>query len=82
LLLPSTMILPLPGSNSATLRHTCASLLLKESRYSPLEIADALEHGLRMLFERYSHDLAEYRGQQIDVDQLIAQARQDARFPR
>ncbi|WCB96523.1 integrase [Baekduia alba] len=57
------------------LRHFNASLLIKEGRLSNQEIATHLGHSLNELSRTYAHELAEYRGRQVDVQAEIEQAR-------
>jgi hypothetical protein len=57
------------------LRHFNASLLIKEARLSPQEIAGHLGHTLIELSRTYAHELTEYRGRQVDIDAEVAEVR-------
>jgi hypothetical protein len=58
------------------LRHFNASLLIKEGRLSNQEIATHLGgYMLNDLLRTYAHELAEYRGRNIDVQAEIEQVR-------
>jgi integrase len=60
------------------LRHLHASLLIKEGRLDAREIAERMGHSVEMLERRYAHEIREYRGRRIDIEQEVRAARQRA----
>jgi integrase len=58
------------------LRHLHASLLLKEGRLDAREIAERMGHSVEMLERRYAHEIREYRGRRIDIQEEIRRARE------
>ena len=60
------------------LRHFNASLLIKEGRLSPQEIAGHLGHTLIELSRTYAHELAEYRGRHVNVVAEVVDVRSRA----
>ena len=62
------------------LRHSFASLLIREQRTSIVELADQLGHAPTMTLDTYSHVFAEHRREEpVDVTQWILRAREEAR---
>ncbi|QEC50453.1 tyrosine-type recombinase/integrase [Baekduia soli] len=60
------------------LRHLHASLLIKEGRLDSREIASRMGHSIEMLENRYAHEIREYRGRRICIDDEIRLAREVA----
>lgn len=64
------------------LRHSFASLLIREQRTSIVELAEQLGHAPTMTLNTYAHVFAEHRRQQpVDVEEWVARAREAARQP-
>ena len=64
------------------LRHSFASLLIREQRTSIVELAEQLGHAPTMTLNTYAHVFAEHRRQQpVDVEEWIARAREAALQP-
>jgi len=64
------------------LRHSFASLLIREQRTSIVELADQLGHAPTMTLNTYAHVFAEHRREEpVNVDEWIAHAREAARQP-
>ena len=57
------------------LRHLHASRLIKEGRLDAREIAERMGHSVEMLERRYAHEIREYRGRRIDIENEVALAR-------
>jgi integrase len=61
------------------LRHSFASLLIRDGRYTIVEIAEQLGHAPTETLKTYAHVIAEYRRQpSLAADELIASARREA----
>ena len=61
------------------LRHSFASLLIREQRTSIVELAEQLGHAPTMTLNTYAHVYAEHRrGEPIDVNAWITRAREEA----
>jgi integrase len=66
------------GAVPYDLRHSFASLMLAAG-LNPIEVAEMMGHGPKILFETYAHVIEEHRGQPpISAEQRILQARFDA----
>jgi integrase len=66
------------GPRPYDLRHTCASLLLRDPNFTLIEIAQFLGHDVATLSTHYAHVIAELKGQPpIPVEQAIREARQN-----
>ncbi len=64
------------------LRHSFASLLIREQRTSIVELAEQLGHAPTMTLNTYAHVFAEHRRQApVDVEEWIARARAAALHP-
>ncbi len=64
------------GATPYDLRHSFVSLLVREGRYSPAEIAARLGHNQSQTQDTYSHVFAEFEGtDRVPVEQLIEAAR-------
>lgn len=64
------------------LRHSFASLLIREQRTSIVELAEQLGHAPTMTLNTYAHVFAEHRRQApVDVEEWIARAREAALQP-
>ena len=64
------------GPRPYDLRHTAASLLLRDPDYSLAEVADFLGHDVATLSQHYAHIIAELRGQRpVPVEKAIVAAR-------
>ncbi|MFL5846330.1 MAG: tyrosine-type recombinase/integrase [Solirubrobacteraceae bacterium] len=64
------------------LRHSFASLLIREQRTSIVELAEQLGHAPTMTLNTYAHVFAEHRrAEPVDVAEWIARARRDAARP-
>lgn len=62
------------------LRHSFASLLIREQRTSIVELADQLGHAPTMTLDTYSHVFAEHRREEpVDITEWILRAREEAR---
>ena len=62
------------------LRHSFASLLMREQRVSIVDLAEQLGHAPTMTLDTYSHVMREYRGAPpVDAEKWIRRARQEAR---
>ncbi len=62
------------------LRHSFASLLIREQRVSVVDLADQLSHAPTMTLDTYSHVMREFRGAPPrDADEWIREARRNAR---
>lgn len=58
------------------LRHSFASLLIREQRTSIVELADQLGHAPTMTLNTYAHVFAEHRREEpVDVNDWIVRAR-------
>lgn len=64
-----------PDATPNKLRHLHASLLIKEGRLDSREIAERMGHSVEMLERRYAHEIREYRGRRIDIEDEINRAR-------
>ena len=61
------------------LRHSFASLLIREQRASIVELAEQLGHAPTMTLDTYSHVMAEHRRTKpVDVEHWITRARHTA----
>ncbi|MCW3010787.1 MAG: site-specific integrase [Solirubrobacterales bacterium] len=61
------------------LRHSFASLLIREQRVSIVDLADMLGHAPTMTLDTYSHVMREHRGQQpVSAQDWISTARRQA----
>lgn len=61
------------------LRHSFASLLIREQRTSIVELADQLGHAPTMTLNTYAHVFAEHRREEpVDITEWIERARADA----
>jgi integrase len=61
------------------LRHSFASLLIREQRTSIVELADQLGHAPTMTLDTYSHVFAEHRrAEPVDITEWILRAREEA----
>ena len=61
------------------LRHSFASLLIRDGRYTIVEIAEQLGHAPSETLKTYAHVIAEYRRRpSVPADELIAAARSEA----
>lgn len=61
------------------LRHSFASLLIREQRTSIVELADQLGHAPTMTLDTYSHVFAEHRREEpVDITEWILRAREEA----
>lgn len=61
------------------LRHSFASLLIREQRTSIVELADQLGHAPTMTLDTYSHVFAEHRREEpVDITEWILRAREKA----
>ena len=61
------------------LRHSFASLLIREQRVSIVDLADQLGHAPTMTLDTYSHVMREYRGAPPrDAEEWIREARRNA----
>ena len=68
----------LPPMRPYDLRHAFASLLIREQRYSIVEIAEQLGHSGTMTLNVYGHVFAEFRGAPpIAASELLATARRE-----
>jgi integrase len=55
------------------LRHSFASLLIRDGRYTVVEIAEQMGHAPTETLKTYAHVFAEYRRQpSVPADELIA----------
>ena len=64
------------GPRQYDLRHTAASLLLRDPSYSLLEMAAFLGHDVATLSAHHAHVIAELRGQPpVSVSEAIGEAR-------
>jgi integrase len=64
------------------LRHSFASLLIRDGRYTIVEIAEQMGHAPTETLKTYAHVIAEYRRQRaVPADHLIARSRADASGP-
>jgi len=64
------------------LRHSFASLLIREQRTSIVELAEQLGHAPTMTLNTYAHVFAEHRREEpVDVEEWIARAREAALQP-
>ncbi|MCU1500141.1 MAG: site-specific integrase [Acidimicrobiales bacterium] len=62
------------------LRHSFASLLIREQRTSIVELADQLGHAPTMTLNTYAHVFAEHRREEpVDIGEWIERARLEAR---
>ena len=62
------------------LRHSFASLLIREQHVSVVDLADQLGHAPTMTLDTYSHVMREFRGAPPrDADEWIREARANAR---
>lgn len=81
---PAVAAAGLPPVRPYDLRHSFASLLIREQRYAITEIAEQMGHAATMSLNTYGHVFSEYRGTTpAPASQLIQQARQtlDSDFP-
>jgi integrase len=61
------------------LRHSFASLLIREQRTSIVELAEQLGHAPTMTLDTYAHVFAEHRrAEPVDIGEWIARARRSA----
>lgn len=61
------------------LRHSFASLLMREQRVSIVDLAEQLGHAPTMTLDTYSHVMREYRGAPpVDAEDWIRRAREEA----
>lgn len=68
----------LPGITPYTLRHSFASLLLRDPALSPAEVAAQMGHSVGMLLSTYAHVIAELKGlPPVTAGEAIRQARQN-----
>lgn len=63
------------GLRAYDLRHTWASLLIREGKLSVVEIAAEMGHSTQTLLSTYAHVIAEYAGRPIVIEDEIRAAR-------
>jgi integrase len=77
---PATAEVGLGKPRAYDLRHSFASLLIREGQTSIVEIAEQLGHSPTETLKTYAHVFSEYRRQpRVPVNELIAQARAEAK---
>jgi integrase len=75
---PAVAAAGLPAVRPYDLRHSFASLLIREQRYAITEIAEQMGHAATMSLNTYGHVFSEYRGTTpTPASQLIQDARND-----
>jgi integrase len=76
---PATVEVGLGKPRAYDLRHSFASLLIREGETSIVEIAEQLGHSPTETLKTYAHVFSEYRRQpRVPANELIARARADA----
>jgi integrase len=74
---PATRAVGLGTPRAYDLRHSFASLLIREGQTSIVEIAEQLGHSATETLKTYAHVFSEYRRQpRVPANELIAQARE------
>ena len=64
------------------LRHSFASLLIRDGRYTVVEVAEQMGHAPTETLKTYAHVIAEYRRQpSVAAEDLIVAARARASVP-
>jgi integrase len=77
---PATREIGLGKPRAYDLRHSFASLLIREGQTSIVEIAEQLGHSPTETLKTYAHVFSEYRRQpRVPASQLIAQARAEVK---